>query len=242
MSNNQNQIKQDGVSQKKRKLNHRYDHISPVGSKPLLTGTDTRQSIIENRQVKIKLAGHSPDYDVSLSLLQKHSDFFAKTFKVNMKESTEGCVELRDVTSEVLETFIYWLNEHVIQLPDGSESITDSNLLDFVDVYNFADLYDTRELRNAVITLFLSTWRTDYTLATLGRALHRLRSTSKFYEAILRSSEFRLDLADESVTLIICSEFPQDAMKDLIVKYARRSLRYLDPTRAEMFLESAEDL
>lgn len=232
------------TSQKRRKLSHRYrgnllymsrSHANPIA----------RQSIIQNRPVKIKLAGHSPEYDVSLGLLQKHSAYFAKAFDsaTGMKEAVEGRIELRDeqTTSETLETFIYWLNEHVIQLPDGSESITDSNLLNFVDVYNFADLYDTRELRNDVVRAYLSTCREDYQLATFGQALHKLRNTSKFYDAILRSSESSLNLGDELTTSTVCSEFPRDAIKVLILRYAAWTLRPFNQAELHLFLEHTED-
>lgn len=242
MADEQSQVKQDGLSQKKRKLGHRYGDSPLNWSKQLLTEMTIRQSIVENRQVKIKLADHSPDYDVSLGLLRKHSAFFAKAFDSDMKESVEGRVELHDVTSEVLETFIYWLNEHVVQLPDGSESVTDSNLLNFVDVYNFADLYDTRGLRNDVVKAYISTCRTTYSLATFGQALHKLRSTSKFYDAILRSSESKLKLSDESTTSTICSEFPRDAIKVLVLRHATSTLRPFKREDLDLFIEATEDL
>lgn len=161
-----------------------------------------------------------------------------------MKEAVEGRIELHDedTTSETLETFIYWLNEHVIQLPDGSESITNDNLLKYVEIYNFADLYDTRELRNAVVSAFCHSNRMDYTLDTFGQALHKLRSTSKFYDAIMRSSQGNLNLSDEPTASIVCAEFPRDAIKVLMMKLAKNTLQPFYREDIKSLLEPTEDL
>lgn len=60
-----------------------------------------------------------------------------------MKKGLSNCVELHDAPIHTVDTFVYWLHTHVILLEDGSDMMTDDNIDSVVNLYLFADIYDT---------------------------------------------------------------------------------------------------
>lgn len=155
-----------------------------------------------------------------------------------MKESVEGCVELHDAKIATLESFIYWVNEHVIQLADGSEAITKGNLSKFVELYNFADFYDTRELRNDILKEFCcNTPKLELEYEQIGKTLYLLRPNSSLYKALLAVAHCGLDLKKDYVISEICDHFPSDAIKVLIKNFTTKQLKAASLTGYDLFAE-----
>lgn len=160
-----------------------------------------------------------------------------------MKESIEGCIELPDVSSDILEIYIYWIYNRVIVLPDGSDSenLHSGNLLTFVDLYVFADLYDTRELRNDIVKATLECTSSDMLdYEVVGQALHKLPQKSKLYALLLMDmqSPGGLDLTDEYSCEQLSMHFPREAIRVLIYAHTSGTRKNRDDQPEERWLES----
>lgn len=131
-----------------------------------------------------------------------------------MKESVDGRIELHEVTQSVLEAFISWVYTGDIQLPDGSEKISNKTFPLVVQLYNFADVYDTIDLRNEIVSkIFLRSFGEDsWSLEKAGEALRLLRRGSKLYRWILDLA-VGTRLKTEAYITIVCRDFPREAVE-----------------------------
>lgn len=200
---------------------------------------------MEGRQVKIKLAGSTNEYEVNLGLLRKHSAFFRKAFdeSIGMKEAMEGCIELQDVSSEMLQTYLYWLYDRTILLPDGSDSqdMDSSNYFTFIELYNFADLYDTCGLRNDIVRAFMRYLeRVGMDYKSVGATLRKLPRSSKFYAMLLAHVQMDLDLHLEDHCEAISRYFPREAIRILIHAFVTNTMRGYGQTEGKEWLEKVE--
>lgn len=200
---------------------------------------------MKGRLVKIKLAGSSKEYEVNLGLLRKHSAFFRKAFDkdTGMKEAIEGCIELQDVTSEMVQTYIYWLYDRTILLPDGSESedMSESNFLTFPELYVFADIYDTRALRNDIVEAFIPfIEEKGLTTESYGAALRKLPQTSKLYGLILCHFQSSLDLHNPGHCEALAKCFPREVIGTVTYQYVTEQWLGYECTEDKDWLEEME--
>lgn len=149
------------------------------------------------------------------------SAFFKKTLAdFGMKESRLNCVQLHDVGKDTLETFLYWIHTREILFADGSETVTCINFTSFVDLYLFADCYDTRELRNSVVKAIYQKAKllqASLSHKVLGDVLHKLRPSSRLFMLLttLVSSDLGVTLRAHASN--ICEYYPKEALGEIIV-------------------------
>lgn len=205
--------------------------VRSVPSASVFTDCPRSSSLIKgtlaNDTVILKIAGKTQEYHVNKPLLCEKSAFFAKAFQEHgMKESAEGRIELHDVKLLTLEAFIYWVYTGIIQLPDGSELIAFDTFHLVVRLYNFADVYDTFDLRNDIVSKIYNQRPTSklLTFRSGGWALKLLRHGSKLYSLLL---DFCLasNIPDEPTVKIVYQDFPQEAAEMLFTNLGFKTFK-----------------
>lgn len=95
-------------------------------------------------------------------LLCHHSKYFDKAFSFDSGlESLSNSIVLEDVTESTFQSFVNWLHLREITFDNGETDVTVSNIKEAVELFIFADKYDTKKLRNMCIGLifgFLSVY------------------------------------------------------------------------------------
>lgn len=203
-------------------------------SSSLIKGT------LANDTVILKIAGHLPEYHVNKPLLCEKSAFFAKAFQQGgMKESVNGRIELHDIAQSVLQVFICWVYTGDIQFLDGSELISHNNFPFLVQLYKFADVYDTLNLRNDIVKKYYGQERNrsnaSLTVGSTGRALQALRQGSKLYSLIL-DLMLLSSIKDGETVKKICRQFPLEAVEVLFTNCVLKTFKGVGPM--ENYLES----
>jgi hypothetical protein len=122
--------------------------------------------------VTVVVGSKKREFRVLKALICLHSAYFEKAFQKSFIEGQEGRIELEEVSEWLFECFVGWLYTNSISW-DPTEGMEDpsgpSGLMDehgnrnnrdepltwawgyLYEVFNLADRYDTRVLRNAIV-------------------------------------------------------------------------------------------
>ncbi|KAJ8606405.1 hypothetical protein MRB53_040988 [Persea americana] len=88
------------------------------------------------------------DFAINKALSCYYSAFFKGCFEAQERDPSP--IELEDVTDAVLQAYIFCLCKRCIRFPDGQKLVLRHVPL-LVDLYIFADKYDTKDVRNKVV-------------------------------------------------------------------------------------------
>lgn len=145
-------------------------------------------------------------WSVFKDLLCQHSKYFHKAFNFDGTEKASSIHHLPDdagVTESTVNIFLRWLYYQRIQFEDGKYTLDDSNLNQALELYIFADRYDTLLLRRACIDLLFGyiCIRRDRQGTLRSRArLWSPEFMDKVHDSLPESSPLSRMIADDEVS------------------------------------------
>lgn len=123
---------------------------------------------------------------VNKALLCSYSDFFRGFFEVQGSEVS--VIELKDVSAAVLQGYVFYLCKLLIRFADGERMSLDHMPL-LIDLYIFADKYDSMFHRNQVVDRVWALLEYDqvdqWPWPAIGKAFTHLPVTAMLYKLLM---------------------------------------------------------
>lgn len=145
-----------------------------------------RRAVTQGKLATLQCPKSAEPFTVSKAALCRHSAFFRGYFMIENLDTSAVIIE--DVKATILQAYVFFIHEGEIAFGDGQAlGLEHASLL--VDLYIFADKYDTAILRNKIIRKF---WvlvgeaeLSEYPWAAIKKATHSLPVSANLFKVIL---------------------------------------------------------
>lgn len=169
------------------------------------------------------------EFVVNKALLSWFSDFFRGCSE--LQGAKLSIIELKDVDAAILQGYVFYLYKRQIRFADGEKTTLDHVPL-LIDLYIFADKYDSMLHRNEVVDrvwVLLAYDEVDqWPWAAIGKAFSHLPVTAMLYKLLMADVCYVLEGSDRDMCSMIITHFPPEAaisvMHYLVSKTAQRAL------------------
>lgn len=156
--------------------------------------------------------GIPTEFMVNKTLLCWYSAFFRGCFET--QGTKLSLIEMEDVNSAVLQSYIFYMYRHQIRFADGEKpSLRHMPLL--IDLYIFADKYDTVSHRNEILkevwALLVNHQIGRWPWAAIGKAFDRLPVTAMLYKLLMTKVCAVLVGSDRDRCSMIIAHLPPEA-------------------------------
>jgi hypothetical protein len=183
--------------------------------------------------VTLQIGVDHETFVVHKQLLCAKSEYFRGAFSRGFKEAKQNAMTLDEVDPRSFRTVINWVYTGRIEFEDGMTKVTNGNFLEAVEIYIWADRYETVALRRAVVDQIIlciqNTTPVEFSTEEIEFVFSSLPPNSGLCKLLTDLLAFGWRPVDEETVLKVIKDLPLEATARILHSHISNRVVIEDP-------------